>query len=82
MATTATEQLAALSAQVTKARTVEESAELLIRGISQRIADAVAAALANGATQAQIQPVADLGTALDAETDKLNDAITANTPSA
>ncbi len=74
--------LDALSAQVTRATTVETSAVALIGGIVQRIADAVAAAIANGATAAEIQPVADLGTALDAETTTLQDAITANTPAA
>lgn len=79
---TGTEQIAALTAQVTKATTVEKSAETLILGISKRIADAVAAALANGATAEQLQPVSDLGTALDTESDALNAAVIANTPTA
>lgn len=79
---TAADIIAALTAQVTKATTVEKSAQTLIEGIAQRIADAVAAALANGATAEQLQPVADLGTALDAESDALQTAITANTPAA
>ena len=74
--------LDALSAQITKATTVEQSAEALIGGISARIADAVNAAIGNGATADQLKPVSDLGTALDAESDKLQAAVTANTPSA
>lgn len=74
--------LDALSAQITKATDVETSAEALITGISTRIADAVAAAVQNGATAEQLKPVSDLGTALDAESDKLQAAITANTPAA
>lgn len=74
--------LDALSAQIQKATTVEASADALIKGISQRIADAVQAALANGATAAELQPVSDLGTALDAQSDTLQADITANTPAA
>ncbi len=79
---TGSEIIAALTAQVTKATTVEKSAQTLIEGISTRIADAVAAAIANGATADQLKPVADLGTALDAESDALQTAVTANTPAA
>lgn len=74
--------LDALSAQIQKATTVEASADALIRGISQRIADAVQAALANGATAEELKPVSDLGTALDAQSDTLQADITANTPAA
>jgi hypothetical protein len=70
----------ALTAQVTRAEGIEESAVITINGIAQRIADAVAAALANGATAEQLQPVADLGTALDSESTVLADAIAANQP--
>lgn len=79
---TATEQIAALTAQITKATTVEKSAELLINGFSTRLAAAIAAAVANGATVEQLQPVSDLGTALDAESDTLSAAVVANTPAA
>lgn len=71
-----------LSDQITKATTVEASAEALINGISQRISDAVSAAIANGATAEELAPVSDLGKQLDAESDKLQAAVTANTPSA
>lgn len=79
---TASEQITALTAQVTKAKTVESSAQALIEGIKARIDAAVAAALAAGATAEQLQPLSDLGTALDAESDNLQTAITANTPAA
>lgn len=65
--------------QVTKATTVEKSAEALINGIKQRIDDAVAAAIANGATAEELQPVSDLSNALDAESDALQAAVDANT---
>lgn len=71
-----------LSAQITQATSVEDSAAALINGISQRITDAVNAAIGNGATADQLKPVSDLGTALKASSDKLQDAITANTPAA
>jgi len=77
---TAKEQVAALTAQITKATTVEKSAQTLIESIAKRIADAVAAAVANGATAEQLQPVTDLGTTLDAESDALTAAVLANTP--
>jgi hypothetical protein len=70
----------ALTAQVTRAVGIVVSAVITINGIAQRIADAVAAALANGATAEQLQPVADLGTALDSESTVLADAIAANQP--
>lgn len=75
-------QLADLTNEITNATTIEASATTLINGIAQRIADAVAAAIANGATAAELQPVADLGTQLQAQSDALQAAITANTPSA
>jgi hypothetical protein len=79
---TASEQIAALTAQVNRATTVEKSAQSLIEGIQSRIDNAVAAAIANGATAEQLQPVSDLGTALDSESDALAAAVTANTPAA
>jgi hypothetical protein len=77
---TATEQITQLTAQVNKATTVEKSAETFIGGIATLVADAVAAALANGATQEQLQPLTDLATTMDAESDALQAAIVANTP--
>lgn len=78
----ASEQIATLTAQVNKAKTVELSAQTLIEGIKARIEAAVSEALAAGATAEQLQPLSDLGTALDTESDALQTAITANTPSA
>lgn len=79
---TGSEQIAALTAQVNKATTVEKSAQTLIEGIKARIDAAVAAAIANGATAEQLQPLSDLGTSLDTESDALQAAVVANTPSA
>lgn len=79
---TGAEQIAQLTAQVNKANTVEKSAQTLIEGIKARIDSAVSAALANGATQEQLQPLSDLGTALDTESDSLAAAVQANTPAA
>lgn len=76
---TAKEEIAALTAQVNKATTVEKSAEVLINGFAQRLTDAVQAALANGATAEELQPLADLGVALDTESDALAAAVQANT---
>lgn len=76
------EQITALTAQVTKATTVEKSAEVFINGVGTLISNAVSAALANGGTAEQLQPLTDLGTAMDAESDILQVAITANTPAA
>jgi hypothetical protein len=69
-----------LTAQITRATTVAESAKTLIDGIGQRVTDAVAAAIANGATAEELAPVAELATALDAEATALEQAVIANTP--
>lgn len=79
---TGAEQIAQLTAQVNKANTVEKSAQTLIEGIKARIDAAVAAALAAGATAEQLQPLSDLGIALDTESDSLAAAVQANTPAA
>lgn len=78
----AKEQIAALTAAVNKATTVEKSAEALINGFGDRLTAAVNEALANGATPEELQPLTDLGTALDAESDALAAAVQANTPAA
>lgn len=74
--------LAQLDTEVTEATTVMASAAILIRGISTRITAAVAAAVANGATEAELAPVAQLVTALDASANDLASAVTENTPAA
>jgi predicted nucleic acid-binding Zn-ribbon protein len=79
---TAQEQIATLTTQVTTATTVEKSAQTLIEGIQARIDAVVAAAIANGATAEQLQPVSDLSTAMDAESTALAAAVRANTPAA
>jgi hypothetical protein len=75
----ATEQIAALTQEVTDTEGVVDSATTFILGVAQKIADAVAAAMADGATSAQMQPLTDLGTALKAKSDALAAAI-ANPP--
>ena len=74
--------LVSLDAAVTKATTVESSAAALIRGIAARIQTAVDAALANGATAAELAPVQAEADALNASSDDLTAAITENTPAA
>ena len=75
-----TDQIAALTAEVTDAEGVEDSATTFINGVAAQIAAAVAAAIADGATSAQLQPLSDLGTALKAKADLLAAAIAANPP--
>lgn len=58
---------------------VVSSAVALINGIAARIQAAVDAALANGATAAELQPVTDEVTALNASADALAAAVQANT---
>ncbi len=72
--------LDALKAQVEASTQVEASAVLLINGIAQRIADAIAAAIANGATAAELAPVQTEVDALKASAQTLADAVAANTP--
>jgi hypothetical protein len=76
---TGTEQIAQLEAQVTAGTTVEDSATTFINGVPGLISTAVAAAVANGATAAQLQPLTDLGAALQAKSNALSAAIVANT---
>jgi len=69
-----------LTAQVTETTGVEQSAIELINGIQSRIDAAVQAAIANGATVEQLQPISDLSTAMEAQTQALAAAIQANQP--
>ena len=69
-----------LTAQVTETTGVEQSAIELINGIQSRIDAAVQAAIANGATAEQLQPISDLSTAMEAQTQALAAAIQANQP--
>ena len=67
--------LAELKAKVEATTTIEESAVALLTGLAQQLKDA----LANGADPAAIQAIAD---ELDAGTNDLAAAISANTPAA
>lgn len=70
--------LSELVADVTKARGVVQSATVYVNGVAQRIKDAVEAALANGATEAELAPVRDLANQLEADADALSAAMVAN----
>ena len=70
----------ALGQQVTTDQTVIESAVLLINGIAAMITTAVNAAIAGGATPAQLAPLTALTASLTASDDALAAAVTANTP--
>lgn len=66
-----------LTTQVQNTKGVEESATVFINGIQAKIDAAVAAALDNGATAAQLQPVSDLSNAMESQTEALSAAIAA-----
>jgi hypothetical protein len=68
-----------LADEVTQAVTVMASASALISGFQARITAAVDAALANGATEAQLAPFVDLEAALEVSRTELADAVQANT---
>lgn len=70
--------LDALVAEVTETEGIIDSAIALIGGISQKIQDAVAAAIGNGATEAELAPLAALTADLDAKSKALSDAVAAN----
>ena len=74
--------LSGITNAVTKATSVEASAQALIEGFAARLQTAVDAAIANGATADELAPVKDLATALDTESDALAAAVQANTPAA
>lgn len=71
-----------LAAQVKATTDAEDAAILVLNGIAARIQAAVDAAVAGGATAAQLQPVQDEVNALKAKTDELSAAVVANTPAA
>ena len=71
-----------LEAQVKRDTDVKKSAELLITGIATRIEAAVQAAIANGATAAELEPVTAYVTSLKDSSDALAAAVEANTPAA
>lgn len=74
--------IAALTAQVQATVGVDQSAVVLINGFAAQINAAVQAALAGGATAAQLQPVTDAVTALTNESAALSAAVAANAPPA
>jgi len=78
----ASQALTDLTVEIQDATSVEASATALINGIAAQIAAAVQAAIGNGATEAELKPVADLGTQLKSQSEALQAAITANTPAA
>jgi len=71
--------LDALAAAIAKVTTVEDSAIVLINGIAARVQAAVDAALAGGATAAELAPVQAEVDALNAKADELSAAVIANT---
>lgn len=75
-----TEQIALLTQEVTDAEGVVDSATTFINGVAGMIQSAVAAAIADGATAAQLQPLSDLGVALETKSQALAAAIAANQP--
>jgi len=78
----AAQVLADLTAQVARNTDVEASAVLFINGSADRLAAAVAAALANGATAEELAPVQAEVDAMKASAESLAAAIAANTPAA
>ena len=74
------DKITALAAQVERDRTVNASAVTLINGFQARLDAAVEEAKAAGATDAQLQSLTDLSTALGSQQDALAAAVAANTP--
>ena len=68
-----------LAIAVTNSTTVAGSAVTLINGFAGRLQAAVELALANGATQAQLQPVIDEVNSLNDSSTALAAAVAANT---
>lgn len=79
MTRTTSPVLAELAAQVTVNTDVEASATQALNGVADRIQAAVDAALENGATAEELQPVTDEVTALRDSANNLAAAVAANT---
>lgn len=75
----AAQVLADLTAEVNQTTGIMASATALIDGFGAKLQAAVDAAIANGATEAELAPLNDLVTALDTEGNKLATAV-ANNP--
>lgn len=74
--------LADLEREINEAKSVMESATVLINGFQARLDAAVQSALDSGATAAQLEPFTSLSQELSNNTDALSAAVVANTPSA
>lgn len=74
------DNIVALQASVANLVTVDQSAIALIQGFGAQVQAAVDAALAAGATPAQLQAMTDLKTAIDDQDTALAAAVAANTP--
>lgn len=74
------DEIAALQAEITNDTSVINSAVTLINGIQARIAAAVAAAIAAGATPTQLQEIQAVSDTLKANDTALASAVAANTP--
>ncbi len=71
-----------LQSDVTALTSANQSAIALISGINTQLQAGIAAAQAAGASDAQLQALSDLSTAIEAQTAALSAAVTANTPAA
>jgi len=67
-----------LVTDVTNAKGAMQSATVLLNGFQTRLDAAVAAALANGATEAELQPLTDLSTSFESTIADLATAVAAN----
>jgi hypothetical protein len=67
-----------LTREVNETVGVIESATSLINGFQAKLDAAIAAALANGATEAELAPLATLSVELDSKTNDLAAAVAAN----
>ena len=67
-----------LTDEVTQIIGVAQSATALINGFQTRLEAAIAAALANGATEGELAPLTDLEAALETERVALANAVAAN----
>jgi len=70
--------VAELTATVSETVGVIKSATALIQGFKQKLADAIAAAIANGATEAELQPLVSLETDLEVGEKELAQAVADN----
>jgi hypothetical protein len=71
-----------LTDEITEAESVIDGAVTFVNGVPALIAAAVQAAIANGATAAELAPVSQLGNDLKTKAAALKDALVANTPTA